>query len=55
MQIFEIFKIADSYAWSVRLSNLKTELEVIYNSFGDKSIFEYLIGLARKITFDFIF
>ena len=41
-QIFEKFKITDSYAWSVRLSNLRTELDVINNLFGDKSIFEYL-------------
>ena len=25
---------------------------MINNSFGDKSMFEYLIGLDRKITFD---
>ena len=53
--IFEKFKITDTYISSVRLLRLRTELEIINNSCGDKSIFEYLIGLERKITFDFMF
>ena len=53
--IFEKFKITDTYISSIRLLKLRTELEIINNSCGDKSIFEYLIGLERKITFDFMF
>ena len=47
-------KIIDKCTCSVRLLKLRTELETIHNSFRDKSIFEYLIGLGRKITFDFM-
>ena len=42
--IFEKFKITDTYISSVRLLRLRTELEIINNSCGDKSIFEYLIN-----------
>ena len=51
---FKKIIITDIYIYTIcKILKLMTELEIINNSCGDKSIF--LIGLERKIIFDFMF